>query len=70
MLLHLILSAAVLIAVIFAGALLLTVIGIQRGDHGRRLTGHPAGRAETFARRLLIGSRGCNPHRDDEEGHR
>ncbi len=69
MLLHLVLSAAVLIAVIFAGTLLLAVIGIQRGDHGRRLTGHPAGRAETFARRLLTGSRGYGPHHD-EEGRR
>jgi hypothetical protein len=68
MLLHLILSAAVLIAVIFAGALLMAVIGIRRGDHGRRLTGHPAGRAEMFARRLLTGSRGCNPRHDEDCG--
>jgi hypothetical protein len=60
MTLHLVLGSVVFLAVIFAGALLLAVIGIQRGDHGKRLTGRPAGYAEAFARRLLTGSRGCD----------
>jgi hypothetical protein len=67
MLLHLILGSAVLMAGTFTGGLLLAVIGIQRGDRGKRLTGKPAGRTEVFARRLLTGSRGCDL-RDDAEG--
>ena len=51
------------LAVTFTAGLLLAVIGIQRGDHGKRLTGQPDGRAEAFARRLLTGSRGCDPRR-------
>jgi hypothetical protein len=66
MLLHLILGSAALLGAVFAGALLLAVIGIQRGDHGKRLTGRPAGRTEAFARRMLTGSRGC----DTEDGGR
>lgn len=58
--LPLILGSAALLGVTFTGALLLAVIGIQRGDHAKRLTGQPVGRAEAFARRLLTGSRGCD----------
>ena len=61
MLLHLILGSAALLAVLFTIGLLLAVIGIQRGDHGKRLTGRPVGRSEAFARRMLTGSRGCGP---------
>jgi hypothetical protein len=61
MLLHLILGSAALLAVLFTVGLLLAVIGIQRGDHGKRLTGRPAGRIEAFSRRLLTGPRGCGP---------
>ena len=57
--LHLILGSVLVLGGLFAGGLLLAVIGIQRGDHGKRLTGRPAGLSETFARRLLTGSRGC-----------
>ena len=41
-----------------AGGLLVVIIGIRRGDHGKRLTGRPANSPEAFARRLLTGSRG------------
>jgi hypothetical protein len=41
-----------------AASLLVTIIGIHRGDHGKRLTGPAASNSEAFARRLLTGSRG------------
>jgi hypothetical protein len=68
MLLHLILGSAALMAGMFAGGLLLVIIGIQRGDHGNRLTGRPEGRTEAFARRMLTGSRGCSSRDDEEDG--
>ena len=58
MLLHLILASAALMGGLFAAGFLLAVIGIQRGDHGKRLTGRPDGHAEAFARRMLTGSLG------------
>jgi hypothetical protein len=61
MLLHLILDSAAVLAGAFTGGLLLAVIGIRRGDHGRRLTGRPGSRSEAFARRMLTSSRGCEP---------
>jgi hypothetical protein len=67
MLLHLILASAVLLGAVFAGGLLLAVIGIQRGDHGKRLTGKPDGHAEAFARRLLTTSRGHAPAASGED---
>ena len=70
MMLHLILGSAVLLALISAGGLLLAVIGIHRSDHGKRLTGRPDGLSEAFARRLLIGSRGCGPARRRGGRHR
>jgi hypothetical protein len=68
MLLHLILGSAALMAAIFTVGLLLAIVGIQRGDHGKRLTGRPAGPIEAFARRLLTGSRGCDARTDHREG--
>jgi hypothetical protein len=65
--LHLILGSAALLAVLFIAGLLLAIIGIHRGDRGKRLLGRPEGPAERFARRLLIGSRGCD-RADAEEG--
>jgi hypothetical protein len=64
MMLYLILGSVGLLALISAAALLLAVIGIQRGDRGQRLTGRPAGYSEAFARRLLTGSRDCGTSRD------
>ena len=69
MLLHLILGSAALMAGLFSVGLLLAIIGIHRGDHGKRLTGRPAGRSEAFARRMLTGSRGCDIP-DDTGGRR
>ena len=59
MMLHLILGSAALLAGLFTGGLLLAIVGIRRGDHGKRLYGNPDGPAEAFARRMLTGSRGC-----------
>jgi hypothetical protein len=68
MLLHLILGSAALLGTVFVIGLLLAIVGIQRGDHGKRLTGRPAGPIEAFARRLLTGSRGCDAPADHWEG--
>ena len=57
---HLILGSVALFAVVFIAGLLLAIVGIHRGDHSKRLTGRPVGRAEVFARWLLTGSRGCD----------
>ena len=43
MMLHIVLGSVGLLALISAVGLLLAVIGIQRGDRGKRLTGRPAG---------------------------
>jgi hypothetical protein len=68
MLLHLIFGSAALMAGLFTGGLLLVIVGIRRGDRGKRLYGKPVGRTEAFARRMLTGSRGCDPRDDAEEG--
>lgn len=65
--LHLILGSVLVLGGLFAGGLLLAVIGIQRGDHGKRLAGRPAGLSEAFARWMLTGSRGCDAP-DDTRG--
>ena len=41
MLVNLILGSVALMGGAFAGGLLLVIIGIRRGDHCKRLTGHP-----------------------------
>jgi hypothetical protein len=61
MLLHFILGSAAVVGGAFTGGLLLAIVGIHRGDNGKRLTGKPVGFAEAFARRMLTGSRGCDP---------
>ena len=48
---------------------ILLVLGIRRGDHGKRLTGKPGSCAELLARRVLTSSRGCNT-RDNAEDSR
>jgi len=68
MLLHLILGSAVLLASVFTVGLLLAIVGIQRGDRGKRLTGRPVGPSEAFARRMLTGTRGCDNTGDQGEG--
>ena len=70
MLLHLILGSAGLMAATFTTGLLLVIVGIQRGDHGKRLTGRPVGCTEALARRMLTGSRGCDARDDAKDGRR
>jgi hypothetical protein len=52
----------------FAGVLLVVILGIHRGDHGKRLTGRAVGNSEAFARRLLTGSRGFGSTDNTGEG--
>lgn len=65
---YLILASVVFISGASAGSLLAVIIGIHRGDHGKRLTGPAASNSEAFARRLLTGSRGYNFPDDAGEG--
>jgi hypothetical protein len=55
---YLILTSVVFISGASAGILLTVIIGIRRGDYGKRFTGPTASNSEAFARRLLTGSRG------------
>ena len=74
MLLHLILGSAALLAAPFAVGLLLTIVGIQRGDRGKRLTGRPPAAPRRSPGGMLTGSRGCDARDDageaDEPDHR
>jgi hypothetical protein len=70
MLLHFILGSTAVLAGAFTGGLLLAIIGIHRGDNGKRLTGKPVGLTEAFARRMLTGSRGCGQHDNAKGGRR
>ena len=67
MMLHIVLGSAALLALVCAGGLLLAVIGIHRGDRGKRLTGRPAGLTEAFASRMLTGSRDCRTSSEARE---
>jgi hypothetical protein len=67
--LHLILCSTILAAGFLTTGLAVVIIGIHRSEHGKRLTSRPDGLSETIARRLLVGSRGCQPG-DTEEGPR
>jgi hypothetical protein len=64
----LVLGSVALIGTACTGGLLLVVIGIHRGDHGKRLTGRPGSNSEAVARRLLTGSRGYDTFHDAGEG--
>ena len=68
--LHLILCTAVLVAGFLTTGLAVVIIGIHRSEHGKRLTARPDGLSEAIARRLLVGSRGCDPRDDAKDGHR
>ena len=68
MMLHLVLGSAALMAGLFTGGLLLAIVGIRRGDRGKRLYGQPIGLTEAFARRMLTGSRGCGDSDSGEGG--
>jgi len=65
---YLILASVAFMGGAFAGGLLVVIIGIRRGDDGKRLTGRPASNSEAFARRLLTGSRGYDSVGDTGEG--
>jgi hypothetical protein len=60
---------SVLLAAVLAVGLATVIIGIHRSEHAKRLTARPDGRSEAIVRRLLVGSRGCDP-RDDAKGGR
>jgi len=68
--LHLILGSVLLVAAALTIGLAVVIIGIHRSEHGKRLTGWPDGLSEAIARRLLVGSRGCDPRDDAKDGHR
>jgi hypothetical protein len=67
MMAYLILGSVVFMSGVSAGGLLVVIIGIRRGDHGKRLTGPTASNSEEFARRLLTGSRGYDRPGDEGE---
>jgi len=68
--LHLILCSAVFVAGFLTVGLTVIIIGIHRSEHGKRLTCRPDGLSESIARRLLVGSRGCDPRDDARNGRR
>jgi hypothetical protein len=65
---YLILGSVALIGGALVAGLLMIIVGIHRGDRGKRLTGRPGSNCEAFARRLLTGSRGYKLPRDAGEG--
>ena len=65
---YLILASVIFMSGASAASLLVIIIGIHRGDHGKRLTGPAASNSEAFARRLLTGSRGYDFPDDAGEG--
>jgi hypothetical protein len=68
--LHLILCSVFLATAGLAVGLAVIITGIHRSEHGKRLTGRPDGLSEALARRLLVGSRGCESPDDTEGGPR
>jgi hypothetical protein len=67
MLLHFIFGLVALLTGASACLFILFVLGIRRGDHGKRLTGKPGSRTEVLARRVLTGSRGCDARNNEGE---
>ena len=65
---YLILASVIFMSGASAGSLIVVIIGIRRGDHGKRLTGPVASNSEAFTRRLLTGSRGYGFPDDAGEG--
>ena len=68
MFLHLVLSAVAFLAGASATVMALLILGVRRGDRGKRLTGQPRGRSEMLSQRMLTGSRGCNSCDHAEKG--
>ena len=58
--LHIIFAIVALLASASTWLFILLVLGIRRGDQGKRLTGKPGSCAELLARRVLTSSRGCD----------
>jgi hypothetical protein len=68
MFLHFILGVVALLAGASATVLVLLILGVRRGDRGKRLTGQARGRTEMLSQRVLTGSRGCDSRDHTEEG--
>ena len=68
MLLHVILGVVALLTGASATVLALLILGVRRGDRGKRLTGQPQGRSEMLSQRVLTGSRGCDSRNHAEKG--
>jgi hypothetical protein len=68
MFLHVILGAVASLAGASATVMALLIVGIRRGDRGKRLTGQPRSRAEMLSQKVLAGSRGCHSRDDEQEG--
>ena len=68
MFLHVILGAVAFLAGVSATVLALLILGVRRGDRGKRLTGQPRSRSEMLSQRVLTGSRGCDPRDHAGEG--
>jgi hypothetical protein len=68
MALHLILGTVTFLTGASTALFILFVLGIRRGDHGKRLTGKPGSCTEALARRVLTSSRGCDARGNAEEG--
>lgn len=66
--LHILFGTIAFVSVALIAALALVIVGIQRGDHGKRLVGRPGSRAEVLARQLLTGSLRCGSPDDAEAG--
>jgi len=63
-----ILGLVVFLAGASACLFIVFVLGIRRGDNGKRLTGQPGSCTEALARRVLTSSRGCGARDDAEDG--
>jgi hypothetical protein len=68
MFLHVILGAVALLAGASATVMALLILGVRRGDRGKRLAGPPRGRSEMLSQRMLTGSRGCDSRDHAEKG--
>jgi hypothetical protein len=68
MTLHLILGVTAFLTGASAALFILLVLGIRQGDHGKRPTDKPSSCPEVLARRVLTGSRDCDPRNNAEEG--